>query len=135
MDTKLVSIYEGAHWHVVAFQTDGKTPTHDYLEKAKKNNEKDHDRLMARINMVADFATYNNDQVFNHEGDGIFAFKTRQGLRLYCFKEENRLIVTVSGSDKPKKKQQQKDIGDAKKWRSRYYAARKVKKIEITHEE
>ena len=41
--------------------------------------------------------------------------------------DEGRLIVTVTGADKPKKKQQQKDIEEASVWRDRYVALKKSK--------
>lgn len=134
MDTALVSLYEGKSWHVVALKITGQCPTHDYLEHAEKRNRKDRDRLVSRIQRVADMAHFRNTEVFNNEGDGIYAFKTREGLRLYAFFDAGHLIVTVSGSDKPKKKQQQKDIAEAAKWRDRYLAL-KSKPIKIIYEQ
>jgi len=127
MDVRLLSVYRGTIWHVVAFEVDDECPTKTYLEYAEEKNRKERDRLMARIKMVADVPQFRNREIFNHEGDGIFVFKTHaDGLRLYCFYDEGRLIVTVNGVDKPKKKQQQKDIAAARKWRDRYNNAKKA---------
>jgi hypothetical protein len=122
MDSQLKSIHKGRVWHVVALELDGQCPTEEYFRDAERRNSKDLQQLVARIHRVSGQEHESNPEIFRHERDGIYVFKTRKGLRLYCFLDEGRLIVTVTGADKPKKKQQQKDIEEAARWRDRYLA-------------
>lgn len=125
MDTRLKSLHKGRVWHVVALELDGECPTDEYLRKAERKNPKDFQQLVARIHRVSDQERERNTEIFHHLRDGIYEFKTTKGLRLYCFQDEGRLIVTVTGADKPKKKQQQKDIAEAAAWRDRYMSRKK----------
>jgi hypothetical protein len=112
--------------HVVALEIDGKCPANAYLEESEEKKEADYKRLVTRIAVVADSANFRNSEIFNFEGDGLYAFKTSKGLRLYAFYDENQLLIACYGADKPKKKQQQKDCQQAKKWMDRYFNAKKI---------
>jgi hypothetical protein len=111
---------------VVALEIDGKCPAIDYLDEAEQKKKADYNRLVTRIAYVANTANFRNSEIFNVEGDGLYAFKTTQGLRLYAFYDENQLLIACYGADKPKKKQQQKDRQLAKKWMDRYFNAKKT---------
>jgi hypothetical protein len=125
VEIRLQTIYKGSFKHVVVLEIDGKCPARDYLDEAEQKNKADHARLVTRIQVVADTENFRNSEIFNVEGDGLYAFKTSKGLRLYAFYDENRLLIACYGADKAKKKQQQKDIGHAKKRMNDYFEAKK----------
>jgi hypothetical protein len=126
VEIRLQTIYKGSFKHVVALEIDGKSPARAYLEESEEKKEADYKRLLTRIAFVADNANFRNSEIFNFEGDGLYAFKTSKGLRLYAFNDENRLLIACYGADKPKKKQQQKDCQQAKKWMDRYFNSKKT---------
>jgi hypothetical protein len=126
VDIRLHTIYKGSFKHVVALEIEGKCPADAYLEETQQWKEADYKRLVARIEVVANTANFRNNEIFNFEGDGLYAFKTSKGLRLYAFYDENRLLIACYGADKPKKKQQHKDFQQAKKWMDRYFNAKKT---------
>jgi hypothetical protein len=103
---------------------DGKSAAGDYLDEIEKIQLSEFEKLSQRIEMVANVAVFRNKEIFNNEGNGIWAFKTSRGKRLYAFYDENQLLIACYGADKPKKKQQQKDIEAAGKWKDRYFEAK-----------
>jgi len=121
----LRTIYKGSVKHVVALEIDGKCPASDYLSEAEEKKNAEYRRLVVRIESVANKAHFRNPEIFNVEGDGLYAFKTSRGLRLYAFYDKNQLLIACYGADKPKKKQQQKDLQQAKTWMDRYFNAKK----------
>jgi len=120
LDIVLHTIYKGAVKHVVALAIDGKSAARDYLQETEKTKPKEFTKLSVRIQSVADTYQFRNSEIFRSEGNGIYAFKTSGGLRLYAFNDENQLLVACFGADKAKKKQQQKDCQQARKWMDRY---------------
>jgi hypothetical protein len=123
---RLHTIYKGSIKHVVALEIDGKCAAKEYLDEAEEKKNADYNRLVTRIGCVADRANFRNSEIFNFEGDGLYAFKTSKGLRLYAFYDENQFLIACYGADKPKKKQQQKDRQQAKKWMDRYFSAKQT---------
>lgn len=124
MDISLETVYRGSIRHVVTLEIDGKSPARDYLEEIEKIQLKEFEKLSQRIEVVANTPVVRNKEIFNSEGDGIFAFKTSGGKRLYAFYDEGQLLIACFGADKPKKKQQQKDIDKAREWKERYFKAK-----------
>ena len=125
MEIRLHTIYKGLVKHVVALEIDGKCPASDYLDEAEQKKNAEYKRLVTRIESVANHANFRNSEIFNVEGDGLYAFKTSGGLRLYAFYDKNQLLIACYGADKPKKKQQQKDCRQARTWMDRYFNAKK----------
>lgn len=121
MDIRLRSLYKGTVKHVFVLEIDAKSPAGDYLQSSERSKSVDFKRLVARIAAVADTPNFRNTEIFNAEGGGLYAFKTAHGLRLYAFFDEDQLLIACYGADKPKKKQQQKDIKQAKLWMQRYF--------------
>jgi plasmid maintenance system antidote protein VapI len=88
---------------VLVLEIDAKSPADDYLRSSERSKSVDFKRLVARIAMVANTPNFRNTEVFNAEGDGLYAFKTAHGLRLYAFFDEDQLLIACYGADKPKK--------------------------------
>ncbi len=107
-------------------EIDGRRPARDCLEEAERKNKADYGRLLARIQAVADKQVFLNPEIFNFEGDRLYAFKTARGLRLYAFYDRNRLLIACYGADKAKKKQQQKDCNQARKWMNDYFSVQRT---------
>jgi hypothetical protein len=124
LDISLDTVYRGSVKHVVTLRIDGKSAARDYLDEIEKIQPSEFDKLSQRIAFVADAAVFRNREIFNNEGNGIWAFKTSGGKRLYAFHDENQLLIACFGADKAKKKQQQKDIAAAVKWKDRYLTAK-----------
>jgi hypothetical protein len=112
---------------VVTLGIDGKDTAREFLEKLKKNDKRNWRLLVSRIGNVSNFSTYENDQIFNFVGQGIYEFK-RPGLRLYAFYDEfgteHQLILCTNGGTKNTRKEQLRDINRAKSIRAEYLAAK-----------
>jgi len=127
MDIVLNPLYFGKVRKVYVLEIDRQCPSYDYFENAR--DKVDFNQLMRRIKMVADHGDLRNETIFKKLRDDIYEFKTRHGLRLYCFFDAGQLIVTVNGEDKGTKKGQNRAIDKAVEWKSRYFQARKQGKI------
>ena len=132
MDIALKPLYIGKVRKVYVLEIDSQCPTDDYFEHAATRNKMDFNQLMRRIKMVADLGNIRNETIFKKLRDDIYEFKTRHGLRLYCFCDADQLIVTVNGDDKGTGKGQNRAINQAVKWKNHYFQARKQNiKIQI----
>jgi hypothetical protein len=125
VDIRLISLYQGKCKQAFVLEIDARSPANDYLRSNEQFKNADFKQLVARVRMVADTPHFRNTEIFKPEGHGLFAFKTRHGLRLYAFFDEDQLLIACYGADKPKRKQPQKDINHAKLWMQRYFDAKK----------
>lgn len=105
MDIALKPLYVGKIKTVYALEVDSQCPTDEYFKYAAKHDRAELDRLIARIQLVANQGEVRNETIFRHERDHIYEFKTKRGLRLYCFFDAGQIIVTVNGDDKGQKKE------------------------------
>lgn len=109
-----------------------------FLTKLQKDDGQKWTQLSTRIERVSNHDRYENDQIFNHVGDGLYEFK-RPGIRLYAFYDslgdDHQLILCTSGGTKNKKKEQNADIAKAKQLKNQYFTAKKSGNARITLEE
>jgi len=101
----------------------GKDPARDYLSKLRKDDAQQFNNLKTRIQAVAKYVQYENQQTFRHVGDGIYEFK-RKGYRLYAFYDDiqgqEQLIICTNGGSKNSKKEQNADIQRALRRKNEY---------------
>jgi len=122
MDIQLITLYRGSVKRVVALVIDGRNPVSEFYGQHESSHEKQLDQLRARVEMVANTHNYRNTEAFRPLGDGLFEFRTRQGLRLYAFQDEGHLIIATNGGGK---KKQSSDISKARQLKNDYYNAKK----------
>ncbi len=138
IDITLRTLHVGECWRVTTLSINGKDRAQKFLDKLKKDDIRKWNHLVARIENVSNFDSYENDQIFKYLENGIYEFK-RPGLRLYAFydtlDEEHQLILCTNGGSKNTKKEQQADINRAKTIRADYLAAKSNPKAQFTIEE
>ncbi len=138
IDITLKTLHVGEYRRVTTLGIHGKDLARKFLENLKKDDSRKWKLLTDRIENVSNFHNYENDQIFNYLGDGIYEFK-RPGLRLYAFYdeigEEHQLILCTNGGKKNNKREQQADIKRAKRIKADYLAAKSNPNAKFTIKE
>lgn len=105
----------GASRELVALELDGKCPARDFLLDLENHNAKGFQILDGQIRFLSDV-----DQVVPRESfkildssRKIYEFRTRSGIRLYCFLSGETLVFLTNGGKKNTKKEQNHDIKKA----------------------
>jgi putative component of toxin-antitoxin plasmid stabilization module len=124
MAIRLISLYVGRVKRVVLLALSAECPAEEFLDEVFRLQPKEHAKLVNRIHMVADNPLLRNHEIFKHERDGIYVWKTHHGFRLYAFQDESHLIVAVNGGDKKSDKKQTRDIDRALEYRAAYLNAK-----------
>jgi putative component of toxin-antitoxin plasmid stabilization module len=138
IEITLSTIHVGDVRRVVTLGINQKDLAQKFLTKLQKDDGQKATQLNTRIERVSNHDKYENDQIFNNVGDGLYEFK-RPGLRLYAFYDslgdKHQLILCTSGGTKNKKKEQNNDIKKAKQLKDSYFEAKADKSTRITIEE
>ena len=134
----LTTIHVGDVRRVVTLGINQKDLADKFLTKLQKDDGRKWTQLNIRIERVSNHDRYEQDDIFNHVGDGLYEFK-RPGLRLYAFYdslgEDHQLILCTSGGTKNKKKEQNADIATAKRLKNKYFEAKADNPDDISIEE
>ncbi|HAO21576.1 MAG TPA: hypothetical protein DCQ37_14600 [Desulfobacteraceae bacterium] len=85
----------------------------------KTLDSKDKERLLKKIEYIADNGAPKNEEKFRHEGDGIYAIKHNQ-IRIYCFFDSGRMILLTHGFIKKQQKADPNQLKRAKKIKEIY---------------
>lgn len=101
---------------VIALEIDGQCPSRDYLIDLASHNPKGWQILSSQIRLSADVPKLQNRGTFKllDPSRQLYEFRTRSGLRLYCFLNDDQLILLTNGGKKNTIKEQDRDIGKAR---------------------
>jgi phage-related protein len=129
---KTMVIQEGDRHTIraIAFPTDD--PNWDRCEVLKffeKCNDEDPDEmeiLIALLEETADFGPPQTETRFRHlpGTDALYEFKTRGGLRVFCFWDDEGLIICTHGYEKGGQKAPKQEITRATKLKKAYFVAK-----------
>lgn len=116
----------------VATRADDKLrcPTLTLFESAETNYPADLVKLTALLDRIAEQGPPRNEEKFKHLTDSAEIYEIKAGcLRLYCFWDNQKLIVTTNGSIKKSKKADPAAIEAAEEWKKRYFTAKKANQL------
>ncbi len=101
---------------VVALEIDGHCPARDYLIELAAHNPKGWQILSSQIRLSADVHRLQTRDTFKllDPSRQLFEFRTRSGLRLYCFLSDDQLILLTNGGKKNTVREQNRDIEKAR---------------------
>jgi hypothetical protein len=131
MAIRLVKLYNGKVKRVLMLALDDDCPAQDFLNEASSSNPKGYRTLVSRIHAISETPNLLNSEIFKHERDGIYVWRTSCGYRLYAFHDAGHVIIAVNGGDKRSYKKQTRDIDRAIAFRTAYHSARDNPKVEI----
>ena len=80
--------------------------------------------LYGQIRFLCDVPEIRNRKTFKmlDPSRQLYEFRTRAGLRLYCFLHGNQLVLLANGGKKNTKKEQTRDIEHAKQLQDEFLA-------------
>ena len=101
---------------VIALEIDGLCPARDFLIDLASHNPKGWQILSSQIRLSADVPRLQTRDTFKllDLSRQLYEFRTRSGLRLYCFLDGDQLILLTNGGKKNTIKEQNRDIGKAR---------------------
>ena len=110
-------VKSGSARDLVALELDGKCPARDFLTELEASNSKGFQILDGQIRFLSDVTNVVPRGTFKLL-DGsrqLYEFRTRSGIRLYCFLAGETLVLLTNGGKKNTKKEQNRDIQSAKR--------------------
>jgi hypothetical protein len=116
LEIPLYLVHSGSSRQVVALATCGELPGLDYLGELKQHNPKGYQILYNQFRFICDAPMIRNRDAFKllDSARRLYEFRTRSGLRLYCFFEGEALVLLTNGGKKNTPKEQNRDIQRAK---------------------
>lgn len=126
MNLVLTEFIRGRSFRLFLVSSDTQSPAHDFLLHLEQSHAEEHQKLLARLEHVADHGPLkNNEHSRQLKGGGpvVLEFKTHKA-RLFWFYDEDRVIICANGILKGTPKAQQAAVKAARKWKSDYLAAK-----------
>jgi len=100
VDLGLVS--EGAAFTIYSIEL-GET-LRQFLADLERNDLKEHDRILARLDQLAERGASRRKDEFNKLGGGLYEAKTAAGSRVVFFYEQNQIVICTHGFSKQSRK-------------------------------
>ena len=122
MDLRLV--IEGAAFTIYAMEM-GET-LHQFLADLEQSDLKEHDRILARLDQLAERGASRRRDEFNNLGGGLYEAKTASGSRVVFFYEQNRIVICTHGFVKKSRKTPKRLLRAARDRKQLYEAARRM---------
>ncbi len=103
-----------------------------FFADLKRQDRAEFEKILALIAHVADYGTPRNEQKCRFfAGEKLFELKTRGGVRVMAFWDDNRIIVCTHGFLKKQQKTPRRELEKAVAARREYFAARNRQGIKI----
>jgi hypothetical protein len=105
-----------------------KCPTLAFFQDQAAQHPDEFAELLAVLTRTACDGPLHNETKFKHLAgtDGLFEFKTRGGLRLFCFFDDGRLIICTHGTVKKRQKADPAEIARADRMKKEYEQAKQT---------
>lgn len=128
----LREVRSGKVCKIFAMGTDRDCPLHAFLGELKRHDEDEFARLDALLQRTADHGTVKNEEKYRYfKKEKVFEFKTRGGVRVIAFWDENQVIICSHGFLKKKQKTPKKELERAVIARGAYFGAKAIDKVRV----
>jgi hypothetical protein len=126
---------ESVLWTILAICDDrGGCQVRDFIHQLEADSLTDYDQIMAQLLRAAANGPSTNRTKSRPLADKIFEFKTRGGIRIPYFYDEDRLVICTEAMRKPKKTELRAVTRRALAARERYFEAKRLGAVEIIEE-
>jgi len=123
-------------WTVLAICDDrGGCLVQEFIDHLETTSRSDFDQVMAQLRWTAVNGPPRNDKKSRPLADKIFELKTRGGIRIPYFYDQDRLVICTEALRKPKKTELRAVITRAPAARERYFEAKRRGAVEMIQEE
>jgi hypothetical protein len=132
---KLLPVQHGV-WRILAICDDrGGCPVQEFIDRLEDDSRSDFDQVVALLRWTAANGPPKNDKKSRPLADKVFEFKTRGGIRIPYFYDQDRLIICTEAMRKPKKAELRAVKMRALAARSLYLEAKHRGAVETIQEE
>jgi hypothetical protein len=120
-------IHRGACRSVLALGLGGERPALAFLDELQRQNPKGLQILRGQLKLLCELPVIRARDTFKllDSHRQLFEFRTRAGLRLYCFLDGDSLVVVTNGGKKNTRKEQDRDINRARDLHDTYLHLRR----------
>ena len=123
-------------WTVLAICDDrGGCLVQELIDHLETDSRSDYDQVMAQLRWAAANGPPRNYKKSRPLADRIFELKTRGGIRIPYFYDQDRLVICTEALRKPKKTEMRAVITRALAARERYFEAKRRGAVEMIQEE
>ena len=124
MVVRIHKLKEGKQLTIFAMGGAEDVPVLDYIEQMEKKRPKEAAKMAALFNRVVEHGIPKDKQKCRTLGNKLFEFKTRGGLRIVWFWDEDRMVVCTHGFCKSSRKTPRGQIERALSMKSDYFEAK-----------
>ena len=123
-------------WRILTVCNDrGGCQVQELIDCLETTSRSDYDQIMAQLRWAAANGPPRNDTKSRPLADKIFELKTRGGIRIPYFYDQDRLVICTEAMRKPKKTELRAVITRALAARERYFEAKRRGAVEMIQEE
>jgi hypothetical protein len=123
-------------WRILAICGDrGGCQVQEFIDRLATDSASDYDQVMAQLLWAAVNGPPRGDRKSRPLADKIFEFKTRRGICLPSFYDQDRLVICTEAVRKPKKTELRIVITRALAARERYFEAKRRGAVDMIQEE
>lgn len=127
---------QSSTWTILAICDDrGGCQVLEFIHRLQAASASDFDQITAQLRRAAAAGPPRNNRKSRPLADRIFEFKTRGGVRIPYFYDEDRLVICTEAMRKPKKTEVRAVIRRAIAARERYFDAERRGNVSISQEE
>lgn len=123
-------------WTVLAICDDrGGCLVQEFIDRLETTSRSDYDQVMAQLRWAAANGPPRNYKKSRPLADRIFELKTRGGIRIPYFYDQDRLVICTEALRKPKKTEMRAVITRALAAREGYFEAKRRGAVDVIQEE
>lgn len=107
-------------------------PYYDFIREAQYSVPAEWPKLVRLLDYVAEAGPPHDENKSKplKSCDGLFEFRTKGGLRLFWFYDEQRLVICANGYIKQSQKTPRRELTEAKRWRDLYLKAKRTQTLQ-----
>jgi hypothetical protein len=123
-----IKIKSGNAFSIYALEEDGKC---ELLEFLSGISEKMRNKLVRYFDRTKDHGLMGNEEILKNIGDKFLEFRTRDGVRVFCFFDAGKMLICTGGYIKKRDKLDPVEIKRAKILRAKYEFAKSSNTLQI----
>jgi phage-related protein len=129
MAVQIHKLKEGKHLTIFAMGDGEKVPVLDFIEQMEQKRPKETAKLAALFTRTVEHGIPKDKQKCRTLGSKLFEFKTRGGLRIVWFWDEDKMVICTHGFSKSTQKTPRGQIERALSMKSDYFEAKSQGKL------
>ncbi len=115
-----VKVKTGNAFSIYVLEENGKCDLLEFFSILNRSHPGEMSKIERYLNRTKDFGLIVNNEIFKSIGNGFYEFRTRGGVRVFCFLDAGKMVICTSGYIKKKDKLDPAELKRAEIWRRKY---------------